>query len=136
MGCGPSSAGGAGRDGEVDEEVAARKRRKFRKGVDEEVADSLKQAVTSALTAYVQERRAAGAVVARTFEDRVLGLRVSVQKRADAARTAGPRAKDWTSIYVRFPLSPEKRKTPAPSRRSRRCGTTSRGSGRRTSSSS
>jgi hypothetical protein len=104
MGCGPSSAGGGGGriSGEVDEEVAARKRRKFRKGVDEEVADSLKQAVTSALTAYVQERRAAGAVVARTFEDRVLGLRVSVQKRADASRTAGPRAKDWTSIYVRL----------------------------------
>lgn len=101
MGCGASSGGGGRGGGEVDEEVAARKRRIFRKGVDEEVAESLRTAVSTALEEYVRAKRASGAVVARTYESRVLGLRVSVQKRAENSRDrGGPRAKDWTSIFV------------------------------------
>ena len=107
MGCGssvPSDARDAPGDapsGEVDEEILARKRRKFIKGVNEEVAASLHAAVSSALKKYVAAERASGNVVVRTYEHQALGLIVSVQAATDDARKASSaRRKDWTSVYV------------------------------------
>ena len=110
MGCGSSApntrdaSGDAPSDassGEVDEEILAKKRRRFIKGVNEEVAASLHAAVSSALKKYVAAERASGNVVVRTYEHQALGLIVSVQAATDDARKApSSRRKDWTSIYV------------------------------------
>ena len=109
MGCGssdardaPGDAPGDAPSGEVDEEILARKRRRFIKGVNEEVAASLHAAVSSALKKYVAAERASGNVVVRTYEHQALGLIVSVQAATDDARKASSsaRRKDWTSVYV------------------------------------
>ena len=105
MGC------GASREDASDEEVKARARRKFRPG-DENVAESLKAAVSQMLKDYVGRMRCEGRVVCRTYESQVLGLKVSVKKRADESRTGGHRSKDWTSILVEEVLDDEPRIRP------------------------